>query len=175
MKFNDVKKAEFKEIAEALFDLMNDPSRPADGSMNPSREKAMQACEKAIARIDDDIAKPMSSKAAKYIELLDSMSSVDKGSINAGIMAYGDNHLAYKAICEIANNSGIHIRRASSDEIMRYVFSEIKRTCFFIEFGDGDIGKLTTVLSDWANNLQGYESLLGNKTGLIVIPSEQVA
>lgn len=183
MEFEDFKEREFKEVAEAMFYCMAAGGRGENGeAWSPWRGKAIEACDRALERIGNDMVKPMSANAERYVALLRERENVTPDEVSRALASWGKNHQAARAIIDRAHELGFKGFDATRDEQLYHAFEIIKSDCKTMRF-KAESGKveerdgykmLGVALKDWANYLKGYESILGNAVEPLRVPREEV-
>lgn len=183
MTFEDFKSREFRDVLEGMFDAMRDGSHLGGPAMwCDGRRRAVEACDRALARIGDHMARPMGAEAARYVELFESREHVTERDVERALNAYGSDHMAARRIIDHAHELGLKGFDATEDERLHYGFELVRDACSRVSFKEegGPVeeregyGFLKVAACDWGNWLQGYESILGSKTGPLRVPHEEV-
>lgn len=183
MRFEDFKSREFRDVLEGMFDAMRDGSNLGGGNMwCDGRRRAVEACDKALARIGGHMARPMGADAARYVELFESREHVTEQDVRTALAAYGSDHMAARRIIDHAHELGFVGFDATEDERIHYAFELVRAACSRIEFKEeyGPVEEregcrlLTVTARDWANWIDGYESLLGNKIAPLSVPKAEM-
>lgn len=108
MTFEDFKSREFRDVLEGMFDAMRDGSHPGGPAMwCDGRRRAVEACDRALARIGDHMARPMGAEAARYVELFESREHVTERDVERALKAYGSDHMAARRIIDHAHELGL--------------------------------------------------------------------
>lgn len=183
MTFDDFKNREFRDVLEGMFDAMRDGSHLGGPAMwCDGRRRAVEACDRALARIGDHMARPMGADAARYVEVFEGREHVTEQDVRTALAAYGSDHMAARRIIDHAHELGLMGFDATEDERIHYGFELVRDACSRVSFkGEGGpveeregYGLLKVAACDWGNWLQGYESILGSKAGPLRVPREEV-
>lgn len=165
-----------------MFDAMRDGSHHGGEAMwCDGRKRAVEACDKALKRIGDHMARPMGSGAARYVELFESREHLTEQEVESALKTYGGDHMAARRIISHARGLGFKGFDATEDERIHYAFALVRDACGSIDFKaeEGPLEEregyrlLSVAARDWANWLEGYESLLGNKVEPLRVKREE--
>lgn len=180
MDATDLWEHEAKDAADAMFQVMADCGRDPHGSAtHPYRTMAVEACDRALSRIEEDMASPMTDAARRYVELFTERENVKGSDVSSALAAFGSQHAAARMIIERARELGVPCTGTSEDEVQHYAFELIRECCRTLSFKDerdrpidqrSGYRMLLVAVSDWANWVRGRDSLLGNDMGPLAVP-----
>ena len=128
MTFDDFKNREFRDVLEGMFDAMRDGSHHGGEAMwCDGRKRAVEACDRALARIGDRMARPMGADAARYVELFESREHLTQQDVESALKTYGSDHMAARRIIDHARELGFKGFDATEDERIHYAAASTSR------------------------------------------------
>lgn len=177
MRFDDFKNREFRDVLNGMFDAMRTGSNGGE-KWCEGRYRAVEACDKALGRIGDHMARPMGAEAARYVELFETRERATEQDVTSALKAYGSDQMAARRIIDHARKLGFKGFDATEDEQIHYAFTLVRGECGSIDFKteSGPLEeresymRLSVAARDWMNWLEGYESVLGNKIAPLCVP-----
>lgn len=175
MDARDLCRHEAQDAAMAMFEVMQDGGRdPGGAALHPARARALDACDRALRRIEADMAKLPPASAMAYARAFTLRKSATEYETNLALDKLAGMHAAERQVIEHARRIGVRCREFSRDEMLHYAFSLIRDSCNHMSFKDErdkpieerqGYSILKLAISDWRNWLDGKESMLGNPAG----------